>query len=74
MEVAQSQQAELIFAEEMITKTYSTSLLGAYQKKNIVGVVAVVKTLSDFRVEEEDITAGLAKVVENTGLLGSGNY
>ncbi len=70
MEVAQSQQAEIIFAEEMITKTYSTSLLGAYQKKNIVGVVAVVKTLSDFRVEEEDITAGLAKVVENTGLLG----
>lgn len=70
MEVAQSQQAELIFAEEMITKTYSTSLLGAYQKKNIVGVVAVVNTLSDFRVEEEDITAGLAKVVENTGLLG----
>ncbi len=70
MEVAQSQQAELIFAEEMITKTYSTSLLGAYQKKNIVGVVAVVKTLTDFRVEEEDITAGLAKVVENTGLLG----
>ena len=70
MEVAQSQQAEIIFAEEMINETYSTSLLGAYQKKNIVGVVAVVKTLSDFRVEEEDITAGLAKVVENTGLLG----
>ncbi len=68
--VAKSQQARIIFAEETISEKYGTSLLGAYQNRNIKGVVAVVKALTNFKIQEEHIKTGLSKVVENTGLIG----
>lgn len=68
--VAKQQQAPLIFAEDSISKTYPTSLMGAYQSKNIKGVLATIKTLNGFEVTEEHIKRGLMKVVENTGLMG----
>ncbi|QBA65652.1 bifunctional folylpolyglutamate synthase/dihydrofolate synthase [Muriicola soli] len=68
--VAGRQQAKLIFAEEMVKKVYSTSLLGSYQERNIKGVAATVQLLGQFKVEEAHIIAGLKKVEENTGLLG----
>ncbi len=69
-EVAKSQQAKIIFAEETISEKYATSLLGDYQNRNIKGVVAVVGALTNFKVQEEHIKTGLSKVVENTGLMG----
>ncbi len=69
-EVAKSQQAKIIFAEDKNYKNYTTSLKGVYQNRNIKGVVAVIRTLANFNVSEEHISQGLAKVVENTGLLG----
>jgi len=70
IEVAKSQQAKIIFAEETISEKYATSLLGDYQNRNIIGVVAVVKALANFKIQEEHIKTGLSKVVENTGLMG----
>jgi dihydrofolate synthase/folylpolyglutamate synthase len=70
LEVAQRQRAKLIFAEELITETYKTSLLGAYQSRNVKGVVAVIRELKGFTVTEDNIGVGLMKVQENTGLLG----
>lgn len=70
MEVAKGQEAPIIFAEELPLKKYSSDLKGAYQDRNIRGVVAVVGTLTGFEIREEHIQKGLNRVVENTGLLG----
>ncbi len=69
-EVAKNQQAKIIFAEETISEEYDTSLLGAYQNRNIKGVVALIGALTNFKVQEGHISKGLTKVVENTGFLG----
>ncbi len=68
--VAQQQRAPIIFAEDVISETYPTSLLGSYQYRNIKGVLAVINALKDFTISEEHIRRGLMRVVENTGLLG----
>jgi len=70
MEVAQRQRAKIIFADELITDTYKTSLLGTYQTRNVKGVVAVIRELKGFTITEEHIVVGLRKVQENTSLLG----
>ena len=70
IEGAKSQQSKIIFAEETISEKYATSLLGAYQNRNIKGVIAVIRALSNFKVEEEHIRKGLLSVVQNTGLMG----
>jgi dihydrofolate synthase/folylpolyglutamate synthase len=70
MQVAESQRAKIIFAEETISKEYATSLPGVYQNRNSKGVVATIKALKDFKVQEGHIIKGLTKVVENTGLMG----
>ena len=70
MEVAQRQQAKIIFADEVIKDSYKTSLLGAYQSRNVKGVIAVIRELKGFTITEENIGVGLMKVQENTGLLG----
>ena len=68
--VAGTKGSEIMFAEKTKFKEYKTSLLGDYQKKNIKGVVAVLRQLNGFRVEEIHIERGLLKVQENTGLMG----
>ncbi len=68
--VANECDAKLIFADQGKQPAFATSLLGSYQKKNSRGVVAVLKELSAFEVNDEHIVSGLAKVVHNTGLLG----
>ncbi|WP_291867150.1 folylpolyglutamate synthase/dihydrofolate synthase family protein [Maribacter sp.] len=68
--VAANKNAKLCYASTVITKDYKTALLGEYQIKNIKGVVALIKTLENFKVSEADIRAGLKNVVNNTGLLG----
>ncbi len=69
-QVAHSKNAELIYAEQKIEEVYPTSLLGAYQKKNVKGVMAVVGLLNGFRVTDVQIRSGLLNVVKNTGLMG----
>ena len=69
-QVAKERNAKLIFADKETSETYKTSLKGKYQSKNIKGVLAVIAALPNFTVQKEDITEGLGKVVENTGLMG----
>ncbi|WP_276165557.1 bifunctional folylpolyglutamate synthase/dihydrofolate synthase [Zobellia alginiliquefaciens] len=68
--VARSRSTKLIYAEKEIDEVYETSLLGEYQKKNIKGVLAVVRQLKDFNITQEQIRSGLLNVVQNTGLMG----
>src|SRR6056300_268239 len=62
--------APIYFASDLIEKQYATDLKGAYQEKNIRGVVAVLRHLSGFNVTSKHIKAGLSNVVGITGLLG----
>ena len=70
MEAAQARDAEIIFAENEKLPDYRTSLLGNYQRMNVRGVLATLKQLKGYDVQEDHIRAGLLNVVENTGLLG----
>lgn len=69
-DVAQSKNAKLIYAEQEIDEVYETSLLGAYQEKNVKGVIAVIEKLSAFSVTHDQMRSGLLEVVQNTGLMG----
>ncbi len=68
--VAKSKNAKLVYAERETQKKYETSLLGDYQKKNVKGVVVVLKELQNFHVTDEHLVQGLQNVVQNTGLMG----
>ncbi len=69
-EIAQQRNSRIVFADEVILDVYKTSLLGYYQSKNMKGVVATIRELSDFKVTESNIKEGLSKVTANTGLMG----
>lgn len=68
--IAKKKTAPINFAEELISKNYRTELLGDYQKKNCIGVVATIKNLDQFEVSEQHIKDGLLNVVKNTQILG----
>ncbi|MEM9686187.1 MAG: folylpolyglutamate synthase/dihydrofolate synthase family protein [Bacteroidota bacterium] len=62
--------APLILADEVVTEDYKSDLLGNYQVKNKKGVLAILKQLKNFPVQESHIKQGLLHVVKNTGLKG----
>ncbi len=68
--LAEEHNAKIIFADKIIQNTFTTSLLGNYQSKNMKGVLAVLEELSGFEIKETHIKSGLLNVVENTGLMG----
>tara|TARA_Y100001933_G_C19013891_1_gene570341 strand:+ start:11228 stop:12439 length:1212 start_codon:yes stop_codon:yes gene_type:complete len=68
--IAHQLKSEIVFADKESIPEYETDLLGEYQKKNINGVVACIHQLKNFDVSDDEISEGLKKVVENTGLLG----
>ena len=73
LEVAESNKALIPFADRETWPDYPVSLLGSYQSRNVKGVLAtldVLKSASDFRIDEEAVRKGLALVAENTGLMG----
>jgi dihydrofolate synthase/folylpolyglutamate synthase len=70
MKVAREQEAPIFFADQMDLPRHATSLKGAYQEKNVKGVLAVIPRLRNFPVSKVQIRQGLMKVVENTGLMG----
>ncbi len=70
LEVAREKHAPIYFAQELDLPEYPTSLRGAYQRKNVRGVLAALEKLDGFQVSESQIRRGLLNVVENTGLLG----
>lgn len=54
------------------TNQYELDLTGSYQLKNILGVLAALKIISEngYFISEENIKAGLKNVIKLTGLLG----
>lgn len=68
--IAHQKNADITFSDELDIPKYTTDLLGDYQNKNIRGVVACLRKLKGFRVDEIHISQGLKKLVRNTGLLG----
>lgn len=68
--VAKERGAPLFYAHRLDIANHPSSLLGHYQIKNSLGVLAVLDRLPQFPVSEEDKKRGLLRVQENTGLLG----
>jgi dihydrofolate synthase/folylpolyglutamate synthase len=68
--VASDRKSLLVFADQGDFPVYATALSGNYQKRNIKGVLATLGLLTGFPVDEQDISNGLGRVVENTGLQG----
>ena len=62
--------APLYYADQPSKSRFTTDLKGIYQKRNINGVLEVLKVLPGFKVTDKDIREGLNNVAQNTGLLG----
>ena len=69
-QIAKEKNSDLVYANKENFREYKTSLYGSYQKRNIKGVLAIIKLLQGFTISQEHIRKGLMNVVENTGLLG----
>lgn len=69
-ETANKLNTKIIFAEDLELPSYTLGLLGAYQKKNSKGVLAVLRELKDFTISEAHVRKGVERVVPNTGLMG----
>ncbi len=69
-EMAKAKSAELTFADQKNFPVYSSSLLGAYQKRNIKGVLETLNRLKGFKVDASHVENGLLNVNSNTGLQG----
>ncbi len=70
--LAMQHNAMLVFADQMIIKTYQSDLKGLYQAKNIKTVQVAVRELKNkgFNITEAQVQNGFLNVVKNTGLLG----
>ncbi|WP_420604156.1 bifunctional folylpolyglutamate synthase/dihydrofolate synthase [Flagellimonas sp.] len=68
--MAAQKGCKIVFADQLEIENYKTDLLGAYQTKNVRGVVATINELKDFEIKEEHILEGLRNSIGNTGILG----
>lgn len=71
-EKAKKSNSEIIFAQDLNSKNYTTDLKGGYQNKNLQTAVATVNILRDlgWNISEECLTNGMIAVKLNTGLQG----
>jgi dihydrofolate synthase/folylpolyglutamate synthase len=73
---AREMDAPIVFADQLYSVTgavrsFTLDLAGDYQRKNLLTVLATVDILrGSFRITDEALRAGLAGVVQSTGLLG----
>ncbi|MBJ6369767.1 bifunctional folylpolyglutamate synthase/dihydrofolate synthase [Snuella sedimenti] len=70
--IAENNNANIVFADQVGAINYKCDLLGSYQDKNMVTVAQTVKVLQNggFTISEAHIKEGLMNVVKNTGLMG----
>ena len=63
--------AAIVFADQQMHPDYPCDLQGSYQKKNIQGVLSVLKQLAKaWGITEEHVRAGLSQVQALTGFQG----
>jgi len=57
---------------KIVFRNLTLDLLGAYQQKNVLTALTVIERLQEavMNIQENHVYEGMAKVVENTGLLG----
>lgn len=70
---AEENKAPIYFASDLISEVFPSDLIGDYQfhnKKTVQQTIAVLNTQNEFKVSDENLKAGLLKVVKNTGLQG----
>ena len=68
IEKAKSTSSTVFFAKQ--TESYSTDLLGDFQKENLATAKMALQVLTEFDVGEKHIHEGFREVVKNTGLQG----
>lgn len=68
--VAREKKTKIVFASQGEQDCYPTSLLGHYQARNCKGVLATLRELKGFIIEERHLKVGFMRIVENTGLMG----
>ena len=69
---AKELNSKIIFADQQITKNYTTDLRGSYQKINIQTALCVVYELQKYKwnISQDSIKQGISKVQLNTGFTG----
>jgi dihydrofolate synthase/folylpolyglutamate synthase len=72
MEIANSNNTTLTYANQAITEDYQSDLKGSYQKHNIKTAAATINQLKEkgYIVSNNNVIKGLENVVYNTSLLG----
>ena len=68
LEKAKSTSSNVFFTNQ--TESYTTDLLGDYQKENLATAYMAIQALTEFDVGEKHIHEGFREVVKNTGLQG----
>jgi len=71
-EIARKKNAQIYFADDLVTENYKTDLLGDYQKKNVKTAIQVIHLINqkNFNISFSEIQKGLLKIAKNTGLKG----
>ena len=67
-EIAETLSSPLFFSNP--SETYTTDLLGDYQKENVATAYMALQVLTEFDVNEDHMQKGLQAVAKNTGLEG----
>ncbi|MBT8246051.1 MAG: bifunctional folylpolyglutamate synthase/dihydrofolate synthase [Winogradskyella sp.] len=64
--------SNIFYADHIVSEVFESDLKGSYQQNNIKTVIQSVKVLrgKGFKISQNDLKAGLNKVVKNTGLMG----
>ncbi len=69
--LGETQLFDVYEGEKKVYEKIELDLLGQYQQKNILTVIAAVENLKrSFEINSSDVYSGLRQVVKNTGLLG----
>lgn len=70
---AKENKSEIYFASDLIQENFPSDLVGDYQvhnKKTVVQTIAILNTISTFKITDSTIKDGFLKVKVNTGLEG----
>ena len=72
IELANKNNAKILFADAEVIETFTSDLTGVYQSKNIITVIQAIKELQNkgYNISHQNIKEGLLHVVKNTGLMG----
>ncbi len=72
IELANKNNAKILFADAEVIETFTSDLTGIYQSKNIITVIQAIKELQNkgYNISHQNIKQGLLHVVKNTGLMG----